>query len=75
VHIIIQYAQRIFTRFLALPRPVYILPITMAQAKALDALRFLAAKHALGLRFRQALSRLQQQHELLTRARRARGQP
>ncbi|KAF8194127.1 hypothetical protein BJ912DRAFT_814284, partial [Pholiota molesta] len=43
----------IFTGFLALPCSTTIPPITGAQAEALDAARFLAEKHALGLRFLQ----------------------
>ncbi|KAF9474998.1 Clavaminate synthase-like protein [Pholiota conissans] len=52
-HIIIQYARRIFTGFLALPRSAHIPPITEAQAEALDAVHFLAEKHSLGLSFQK----------------------
>ncbi|KAF8177446.1 hypothetical protein BJ912DRAFT_1024215 [Pholiota molesta] len=51
--IIIQYARRVFTGFLALPRSSGIPPITEAQAEALDAVHFLAEKHALGLSFQK----------------------
>ncbi|KAJ3514730.1 hypothetical protein NLJ89_g2199 [Agrocybe chaxingu] len=49
--IIIQYARRLFTGYLGLPRSEGIPPITEAQAEALDAIHFLAEKHALGLSF------------------------
>ncbi|KAF8636781.1 hypothetical protein AX16_010982 [Volvariella volvacea WC 439] len=52
-HIIIQYARRLFTGYWALPRSEGIPPITEAQAEALDALHFLAEKHALGLDFKK----------------------
>lgn len=51
--IIIQYARRGFTGFLHLPRTPDIPPITEAQAEALDALHFLAEKHALTLDFQK----------------------
>ncbi|CAA7269759.1 unnamed protein product [Cyclocybe aegerita] len=49
--IIIQYARRLFTSFPSMPRSEGIPPITEAQAEALDAIHFLAEKHALGLSF------------------------
>ncbi|PPQ82715.1 hypothetical protein CVT26_001034, partial [Gymnopilus dilepis] len=49
--IIIQYARRIFTGFLGLPRSEGIPPITEAQAEALDTIHYLAEKYALGLSF------------------------
>ena len=52
-HTIIQYARRIFTGFLGLPRSQEIPPITEAQAEALDAIHFLAEKYNLGLDFRK----------------------
>lgn len=51
--VLIQYARRSFTGYQALPRPKNIPPITEAQAEALDALHFLAEKHAVGLDFRK----------------------
>ncbi|KDR86131.1 hypothetical protein GALMADRAFT_52396 [Galerina marginata CBS 339.88] len=51
--IIIQYARRLFTGFLGLPRSAGIPPITEAQAEALDTVHFLAEKHALGLSFQK----------------------
>lgn len=51
--IIVQYARRYFTGYKGLPRSANIPPITEAQAEALDALHFLAEKHAIGLDFRQ----------------------
>ncbi|RDB25525.1 hypothetical protein Hypma_006210 [Hypsizygus marmoreus] len=51
--IIIQYARRLFTGFLGLPRSANIPPITEAQAEALDALHFLGEKYALGLNFQK----------------------
>ncbi|KAF6751642.1 hypothetical protein DFP72DRAFT_1071009 [Ephemerocybe angulata] len=51
--IIIQYARRIFTGFLGLPRSQEIPPITEAQAEALDAIHFLAEKYNLGLNFQK----------------------
>lgn len=50
---IIQYARRTFTGYLGLPRSPDIPSITEAQAEALDALHFLAEKHAVGLDFHQ----------------------
>jgi hypothetical protein len=50
---VIQYARRTFTGYGGLPRSADIPPITEAQAEALDALHFLAEKHAVGLDFRQ----------------------
>lgn len=50
---IIQYARRTFTGYWGLPRSSNIPPITEAQAEALDALHFLAEKHALSLDFRK----------------------
>jgi hypothetical protein len=50
---IIQYARRYFTGYWGLPRSADIPPITEAQAEALDALHFLAEKHAVSLDFRQ----------------------
>lgn len=49
----IQYARRGFTGFLHLPRSPDIPPITEAQAEALDALHFLAERHALTLDFQE----------------------
>lgn len=51
--IIIQYARRYFTGFLALPRTKGIPPITEAQAEALDTLHFLGEKFSLGLNFQK----------------------
>jgi alpha-ketoglutarate-dependent taurine dioxygenase len=51
--VIIQYARRTFTGYWGLPRSADIPPITEAQAEALDALHFLAEKHAVSLDFRQ----------------------
>lgn len=51
--LIIQYARRTFTGYWGLPRSSDIPPITEAQAEALDALHFLAEKHAVSLDFRQ----------------------
>ncbi|KAF2854731.1 Clavaminate synthase-like protein [Plenodomus tracheiphilus IPT5] len=51
--LVIQYARRTFTGFLGLPRSPHIPPITEAQAEALDALHYLAEKHALGLDFKR----------------------
>lgn len=48
---IIQYARRYFTGYSGLPRSSDIGPITEAQAEALDALHFLAEKHAVSLDF------------------------
>lgn len=50
---IIQYARRTFTGFQGLPRSPDIPPISEAQAEALDALHFLAEKHALSLDFKK----------------------
>jgi alpha-ketoglutarate-dependent taurine dioxygenase len=50
--LIIQYARRSFTGYWGLPRSADIPPITEAQAEALDALHFLAEKHAVALHFR-----------------------
>ena len=50
---IIQYARRYFTGYQSLPRSADIPPITEAQAEALDALHFLAEKHAVTLDFKQ----------------------
>ncbi|KAF9477034.1 hypothetical protein BDN70DRAFT_934573 [Pholiota conissans] len=52
-HIIIQYARRLFTRYLGLPRSSNIPPITEAQAEALDTLHFLAEKYSLVLSFQK----------------------
>lgn len=51
--IIIQYARRYFTGFLAQPRSPNIPPITEAQAEALDALHFTADKHSAALDFQK----------------------
>jgi hypothetical protein len=51
--IVIQYARRYFTGFLAQPRSKIIPPITEAQAKALDALHFTAEKHSASLDFQK----------------------
>jgi hypothetical protein len=50
---IIQYARRTFTGFQGLPRSPDIPPISEAQAEALDALHFLAEKHAVSLDFKK----------------------
>lgn len=50
---IIQYARRTFTGYWGLPRPSDTPAITEAQAEALDALHFLAEKHAVTLDFKQ----------------------
>lgn len=51
--ILIQYARRYFTGFLAQPRSKDIPPITEAQAEALDALHFLAEEHSASLGFQK----------------------
>jgi hypothetical protein len=51
--IVIQYARRYFTGFLAQPRSKNIPPITEAQAEALDALHFTAEKHSASLDFQK----------------------
>jgi hypothetical protein len=51
--VVIQYARRGFTGFLALPRSTNIPPITEAQAEALDALHFLAERFSLTLDFQK----------------------
>ena len=51
--LIIQYARRTFTGYWGLPRSSDVPPITEAQAEALDALHFLAEKHAVSLGFRK----------------------
>ncbi|KAL3421230.1 hypothetical protein PVAG01_07675 [Phlyctema vagabunda] len=51
--VVIQYARRGFTGFLALPRSTDIPPITEAQAEALDALHFLADRFNLTLDFQK----------------------
>lgn len=51
--VLIQYARRYFTGFLAQPRSTDIPPITEAQAEALDTLHFLAEKHSASLDFQK----------------------
>ncbi|KAJ5752926.1 hypothetical protein N7520_009843 [Penicillium odoratum] len=51
--VLIQYARRYFTGFLAQPRSADIPPITEAQAEALDALHFLAEEHRAVLDFQK----------------------
>ncbi|PWY83565.1 TfdA family oxidoreductase [Aspergillus heteromorphus CBS 117.55] len=51
--VLIQYARRYFTGFMAQPRSTDIPPITEAQAEALDALHFLAEKHSASLGFKK----------------------
>ncbi|PIA98661.1 hypothetical protein CB0940_03715 [Cercospora beticola] len=51
--LIIQYARRTFTGYWGLPRSSDIPAITEAQAEALDALHFLAEKHAVSLGFKK----------------------
>ncbi|KAJ5482023.1 hypothetical protein N7475_000835 [Penicillium sp. IBT 31633x] len=51
--IIVQYARRYFTGFLAQPRSKNIPPISEAQAEALDALHFLAEEHSAALNFQK----------------------
>ncbi|KAJ5166932.1 uncharacterized protein N7482_005713 [Penicillium canariense] len=51
--VLIQYARRYFTGFLAQPRSADIPPISEAQAEALDALHFLAEKHSASLDFQK----------------------
>ncbi|KAJ5682388.1 hypothetical protein N7462_005553 [Penicillium macrosclerotiorum] len=51
--VLIQYARRYFTGFLAQPRSPGIPPITEAQAEALDALHFLAEKYSASLDFQK----------------------
>lgn len=51
--VLIQYARRYFTGFLAQPRSANIPPITEAQAEALDALHFLAEEHSAALGFQK----------------------
>ncbi|KAF2725397.1 Clavaminate synthase-like protein [Polychaeton citri CBS 116435] len=50
---VIQYARRYFTGFLAQPRSAGIPPISEAQAEALDALHFTAEKHRAVLDFQK----------------------
>ncbi|RJE25472.1 Taurine catabolism dioxygenase TauD, partial [Aspergillus sclerotialis] len=51
--VLIQYARRYFTGFLAQPRSPHIPPITEGQAEALDALHFLAEEHCASLDFQR----------------------
>lgn len=51
--VLIQYARRYFTGFLAQPRSPDIPPITEAQAEALDALHFIAEEHRAALDFQK----------------------
>lgn len=51
--VLIQYARRYFTGFLAQPRSKDIPPISEAQAEALDALHFLAEEHSASLGFQK----------------------
>lgn len=51
--IVLQYARRYFTGFLAQPRSEGIPPITEAQAEALDALHFTAETHNAALDFQK----------------------
>ncbi|KAK1149760.1 hypothetical protein N8T08_005314 [Aspergillus melleus] len=51
--VLIQYARRYFTGFLAQPRSTNIPPISEAQAEALDALHFLAERHSAALDFQK----------------------
>ncbi|KAJ5091615.1 hypothetical protein NUU61_006485 [Penicillium alfredii] len=51
--VLIQYARRYFTGFLAQPRSTSIPPISEAQAEALDALHFLAEEHSASLDFQK----------------------
>jgi hypothetical protein len=51
--VLIQYARRYFTGFLAQPRSKDIPPISEAQAEALDALHFLAEEHSAALDFQK----------------------
>ncbi|KAE8378657.1 hypothetical protein BDV26DRAFT_280931 [Aspergillus bertholletiae] len=51
--VLIQYARRYFTGFLAQPRSTDIPPISEAQAEALDALHFLAEEHSAALDFQK----------------------
>ncbi|KAE8391483.1 hypothetical protein ETB97_006777 [Aspergillus alliaceus] len=51
--VLIQYARRYFTGFLAQPRSTNIPPISEAQAEALDALHFLAEEHSAALDFQK----------------------
>ncbi|GJP88587.1 hypothetical protein CBS115989_1113 [Aspergillus niger] len=51
--VLIQYARRYFTGFMAQPRSTNIPPISEAQAEALDALHFLAEKHSASLGFQK----------------------
>ncbi|KAM6494497.1 hypothetical protein JOM56_010858 [Amanita muscaria] len=51
--VIVQYARRLFTGFLGLPRSPDIPPITEAQAEALDTLHFLGERFNLGLNFQK----------------------
>lgn len=53
--VIIQFARRSITGYGhgGLPRSTDILPITEAQAEALDAVHFTAEKHAVSLEFRE----------------------
>lgn len=51
--VLIQYARRYFTGFLAQPRSKVIPPISEAQAEALDTLHFLAEEHRASLGFQK----------------------
>ncbi|KAJ5158403.1 Taurine catabolism dioxygenase TauD/TfdA [Penicillium coprophilum] len=51
--VVIQYARRYFTGFMAQPRSKDIPPITEAQAEALDTLHFLAEEHRATLDFQK----------------------
>ncbi|KAF9892091.1 hypothetical protein FE257_002497 [Aspergillus nanangensis] len=51
--VLMQYARRYFTGYLAKPRSPNIPPITEAQAEALDALHFLAEEHSASLDFQK----------------------
>ncbi|KAH8422310.1 TauD/TfdA family dioxygenase [Aspergillus melleus] len=51
--VLIQYARRYFTGFLAQPRSTNIPPISEGQAEALDALHFLAERHSAALDFQK----------------------
>ncbi|GAB1205260.1 hypothetical protein APSETT445_003933 [Aspergillus pseudonomiae] len=51
--VLIQYARRYFTGFLAQPRSTDIPPISEAQAEALDAIHFIAEEHSAALDFQK----------------------
>lgn len=65
----IQYARRLFTGFLGLPRSPGIPNLTEAQAEALDTLHFLGEKYNLALNFQKGRHPVHQQSKRLPRSR------